>query len=79
MPPGERVDHVVGALGELHEVEQLVGPLAMTLARQAEVAAVDEQVLADGQLGVEGVLLRHDAEPGPDRGAVARRGRRREW
>ena len=41
---------------------------------QVEVAAVDEQVLAHGQLGVEVVLLRHDAEPGADLRAVRRPG-----
>ncbi len=35
--------------------------------RDAEVAAVDEEVLAHVELVVEGVLLRADAEPGPDR------------
>ena len=44
----------------------------ITACGQVEVAAVDEQVLADGQLGVEGVLLRHDAEPGADLRAVGR-------
>ncbi len=68
---GQRVDLVVGALGELNEVEQLVGALVDQLARQPEVAAVDEQVLAHRQLVVQGVFLRDDAEPGPDRGPVA--------
>ena len=45
-----------------------VGPLPATRRGHAEVPPVDQQVLPDGQLGVEGVLLRHDAEPGPDRG-----------
>ena len=45
---------------------------AQLAARQPEVAAVDEQVLADGELGVERVLLRDDAEPRPD--LLARRG-----
>ena len=38
---------------------------------QVEVAAVDDQVLADGQLHVEGVLLGHHPEAGLDPGAVA--------
>ena len=41
------------------------------VARQPEEAAVDEQVLADVELEVEVVLLRDDAEPLPDLGAVA--------
>ena len=46
--------------------------LARTLRLgQAEVAAVDVQVLPDGELGVEVVLLRDDAEPGADARAVA--------
>jgi hypothetical protein len=67
----QRVDHVVGALGELHEVEQLIGPLGDELAPEPEVAPVHQQVLADGELGVERVFLRDHAETGPDRGAVA--------
>ena len=47
---------------------------ALALARgDVEVAAVDDQVLEHGQLGVELVRLRHDAEPRPDRAAVGRR------
>ena len=45
----------------------------ITALRQAEVAAVDEQVLPDGELEVEGVLLRDDAEPAADRRAVGGR------
>src|SRR6185437_2852817 len=54
------------ALGQLHELEQLLRPLAHLLPRQAEVAPVDEEVLVDGQLHVEGVLLRDDAETRAD-------------
>ena len=53
------------------ELEQLVGARADLAARQPEVAAVDDEVVADGELGVEGVLLRADAEPG--RGSPGRR------
>ena len=70
---GQRVDLVPGPVRELDEIEQRVGPLPDEPAGQAEVPAVDEQVLADGQLDVEGVLLRDHAEPGPDRGPVADR------
>ena len=47
--------------------------LAHSGARQPEVAAVDQQVLADRQLGVERVLLGHDAEPRADLRAVGAR------
>ena len=52
---------------------QLVGPLADHGAGEPEVPAVDEQVLAHGQLEVERVLLRDRAEAGPDLGTVGRR------
>ena len=67
----ERLDLVVRALRELDEVEELVGARAEVLPGQPEVAAVDDDVLADGQLHVERVLLRHDAEPRADLRAVA--------
>ena len=69
-PPGQRLDPAAGPLGQLHELEQLVGPLADELAGQVEVAPVDEEVVADRQLQVEAVLLRHDPEPAPDLGAL---------
>ena len=68
--PREIVDLALGPVGELGELEQLVGALAQMLERQAEVAAVDDEVLAHPQLGVEVVGLRHDAEVRPDGGAV---------
>src|SRR5436190_266423 len=49
------------------------GPPAQLAAREAEVAAVDDQVLAHGQLEVERVELRHDAEPAADRRPVTER------
>ena len=67
---GQVVDLGLRALGQLGELEQLVGALADVGARQAEVAPVDEQVLADLELHVEVVGLRHDAELGADLGAV---------
>ena len=68
--PRQRLDLVVLALGELGKVEELVGATAALVSRQAEVAAVQDEVLADGQLRVKRVLLRHDAETRPDLGAV---------
>ncbi len=67
---GQRVDLALGAVRELDEIQQRGGPLADDAPGQPEVPAVDEQVLPDGQLHVEGVLLRHHAEPGADRRAV---------
>ena len=71
IPPDSVLDLVAGTLGQLGELEQIVGALAHIGAAQAEVAAVDQQVLADGELGVERVLLRHDAQSGTDARAVA--------
>ena len=42
-PARERLDLVVRALGELGEVEQLIGALRDLVTRQPEVAAVDER------------------------------------
>ena len=67
---GQRVDLTVGAVRELHELEQFGGPLPDDAPGQPEVPAVDEQVLPDGQLDVQRVVLRHHSEPGPDRRAV---------
>src|SRR6202022_3393200 len=38
--------------------------------REVEVAAVDDQVLADGQLGVERIRLWDDSQPGTNAGPV---------
>ena len=73
----ERVDPVVAPVAELHELEQLVGPFADHAPREVEVAAVDEEVVAHGELEVERVLLGHDAEAGADARAVGRPGRGR--
>src|SRR3954454_10150955 len=67
---GERLDFAVRAFGQLHELEQLIGLLANGLAREAEVAAVDDQVLADRQLRVERVRLRDYPEARADVGPV---------
>ena len=57
---------------ELHELEQLLGPAPDLGAGQVEVAPVDHEVVPDRELGVEVVLLRHDAEPAADLRAVGR-------
>ena len=59
---GQGLDLVLGALVELDELEELIGPLARDLAGDVEVARVHLQVLAHRELGVEVVDLRHDAE-----------------
>ena len=62
----KRLHFARAALGQLHELEQLLRPLAHLLARQAEVAPVDEEVLVDGELHVERVFLRDDPEARAD-------------
>ena len=64
----QRLHRAVAALLQLGEGEEFVDPFVDDLARHAEVAAVDEQVLVDGQLVVEVVLLGHDPETRPDLG-----------
>ena len=79
MPPDSGSTLLVARSVELHELEQLGRPPLALGARDVEVAAVDDEVLLDGQLVVELVGLRHDAEPGADPPAVRSpgRGRRR--
>ncbi len=59
---GERLYLVLGALVQLHELEQLVRSLARRGPGDVEVSGVHLQVLAHGELGVEVVDLRHHAE-----------------
>ena len=66
IPPDSVSTRLFARSLELHELEQLAGPLGRRPARQPEVAPVDDEVLPDRQLDVEAVLLRHDAEPRPD-------------
>ena len=73
MPPDSGSILLLGAIGELHELEQLLGAAPALGARQVEVAAVEHEVVEHGELLVELVLLRHDADPGPDLLAVAGR------
>ena len=72
-PARERIDARVAPVGELHELEQLLGPAPDLRARQVEVAPVDHEVVPHRELGVEVVLLRHHAEPAADLRAVGRR------
>jgi hypothetical protein len=69
-PAREGLDPVVASLGELRELEQLVGAGAHLVPREAEEAAVDPQVLLDREVLVEHVLLRADPEPRADGRAV---------
>ena len=83
MPPDSGSTLVLAPLGELGELEQLGGAGAHLAAGQPEVAAVDPEVLLDGELLVEGVVLRARRRagpgspgrrwPGPGRGSAARR------
>nr|BFF24014.1 hypothetical protein GCM10025732_19790 [Glycomyces mayteni] len=66
---GEVGDLVLGAGGELHEVEEFGGLGAGGLLPDAEVPGVDDEVLEDGEHVVEGVVLGDDAEAGADGGA----------
>jgi hypothetical protein len=59
---GQWLDLVVRALAQLGELEELVRPARGLCARQPEVAAVDDEVLARRELFVERVALGHDAE-----------------
>ena len=76
IPPDSGSTWSFGALGQLDEVEQLVGASGAFLRGEPEVAAVDDEVLADGQLRVEAVLLGHDAEARADLAGRAWRGSR---
>ncbi len=54
-------------------MQQLLGAGPDLAPGQAEVAAVDHQVVEHGELGVEVVVLRDDAQASPDGGAVVAR------
>jgi hypothetical protein len=56
---------------ELRELQQGRGALADGRAGQAEVPPVDGEVLGHGQLPVQRVVLRNDADPGPYPRALA--------
>ncbi len=68
MPPDSRLHNVVRPIGQLDEIEQLIGTLPNDLATQPEVAPVYQQVLSNRQLVVEGVFLRYDTQLRPDSG-----------
>lgn len=63
---GEVADGGVGLFGELEEGEAFGDALTGDGAGHAVVARVDFQVLANGKVGVEAVLLGDDAQAGLD-------------
>ena len=69
----ERLDLVLGALGELHELEELVSAAARHGAGNVEVAGVHLEVFAHRQLGVEVVDLRHHTQTRLDLARLAGR------
>ena len=77
MPPESGSTRSLAPVGELHERRAAPRPARGSRPRQVEVAPVDQQVVADGQLGVEAVLLRHHAEAGTGSRARRRAGRGR--
>ena len=75
IPPESRSTGSSAPVGERHQLEQLVRPRARLGARDVEVARVDQQVLAHGELEVEGRLLGHHPEPPLQRARVVVAGR----
>src|SRR3972149_969645 len=63
---GKRGDTVVLAVGELEQGQRLVDTLLHQVRRQVEVAAVHAEVLPHREVGVQVVVLRHDAQSGLD-------------
>ena len=61
--PGQGLDPLLGAVGQQRELQQLIGPLPRASGLDPEVAALEDQVLADGQVSVEVRLLGHHADP----------------
>ena len=65
-PARQRLHAIVRTVRQLDELEQLVGTAAELRSGEAEVTPVDDHVLANRELHVEGVLLRDDAEARAD-------------
>ena len=70
---GEHLDPGVGLVLELRERQQALEADADHRLLEAEVSAVDEDVLADRQLAVEAVVLWDNPDPPPDLRAVVPR------
>jgi hypothetical protein len=62
MPPESVPIFASGAAGEPGELEQLRDARVDGVVGEAEVAAVHQQVLGHGEVRVEVVHLRHDAD-----------------
>ena len=62
MPPDSAQMLLGGAVAQQGELEQLLDSLRHHLGGEAEVAGMDDEVLADRQLAVEVGLLGHDPE-----------------
>src|ERR1035438_2940560 len=67
---GEVVDFFVGPLRELREFEQLRGALSNDASGKVEVTTEHLEVVSNGKLKFERVLLRYDAESTADLGSV---------
>ena len=61
---------ILRAVAELEELKQFIGAGRDAGAVHAEESTEDEEVLADGQLHVEGLLLMYDADLAANLGAV---------
>src|SRR5579864_1638966 len=61
-PARQRANRGRGLAGEPGEFEQSWNALVELAPRQAEIAAVDDQVFANREIGIEIVHLRHDAD-----------------
>src|SRR5664279_1778888 len=69
-PAGQRVDLRVRFVGQLRELDQLLRPPSAFGPGNPEIAPVDDEVLPDGQLQVQVVLLGYHPEPTADPDAV---------
>ena len=74
-PAGERADAGLALGREAREFEEPGNPFIQRLALDAEIAPVDLEIFRDGEIGVEVVDLRNDADANPRR---ARRLRHRQ-
>jgi hypothetical protein len=64
-PAGQHLDLLVRLVPQLREVERRRRPLPDHRPAQAEVAAVDDQILPYRQLPVQTVVLRYHTQPRP--------------
>ena len=71
MPPDSAITRRGGAVGEPERLEQRVGLDPRLATAHPEEAAVEHEVLADGQGAIERVALGHDADQALGRGGLA--------